>query len=201
MPGVSTPALNLPYPTVDQAPNIRKTLVVYGASSSVGSMTSQIATAAGVTVIGIAGAANQEFVKKVGAVQVFDHKDPELVQKVVAAVKATGNKLAGIFDAISTPETYARDLQILEQFGGGHLAAVHPPPSENVPANVKTGMIFAVNDVVAPVFRNFVTAALESGKLKPLPPPTVVGTGLEQVEEALKKSRAGVSATKLVVEL
>lgn len=52
LPGVSTPALGLPYPTLeDPVPSLGKTLVVWGGSSSAGSMTIQIATAAGVHVI------------------------------------------------------------------------------------------------------------------------------------------------------
>jgi hypothetical protein len=61
-------------------------------------------------------------------------------------------------------------------------------------------MIFALDDVVAPVSRDFVTPALESGQLKCLPPPTVVGKGLGCIDKALKKSKAGVSATKVIVE-
>ena len=202
MPGVSTPALNLPYPTLQTpAASVAKSLVVYGASSSVGSMTTQIAAATGISVIAIAGAHNHDLVKRCGAAQVFDHKDSSVVKKVVEAAKASDSEFVGIFDAISTPETYARDLDIIEKLGGGHLACVHPPPAENVPSNVKTGMIFAVNDVATPTYRDFVTPALQSGKLKCLPPPTIVGKGLEHVNDALKKSKAGVSATKLVVEL
>ncbi len=59
-------------------------------------------------------------------------------------------------------------------------------------------MIFAVNDVATPVCRDFVTPALKSGKPKCLPLPTIVGKGLEQVNDALKKAKVGVSATKLV---
>ena len=203
MPGVSTPALGLPYPTLQApAPSIGKTLVVYGASSSVGSMTAQIAAATGINVIAIAGAHNHDLVKQCGASQVFDHKDASVVEKVADAVKVSQSKFVGIFDAISTPETYLRDLAILEKLGGGHLACVHPPPSaDKVPTNVMTGMIFAVNDVATPVYRDFVTPALQSGTLKCLPLPTVIGKGLENVNEALKRSKAGVSATKLVVEL
>lgn len=62
-------------------------------------------------------------------------------------------------------------------------------------------MIFAVNDIATPVWEDFVTPALESGKLQCLPPPTVVGKGLGHINEALKKSKTGVSGTKLVVEL
>lgn len=46
MPGVSTPALRLPFPSLDPT-SIGKTLVVYGGSSSVGAMTIQLAKAAG----------------------------------------------------------------------------------------------------------------------------------------------------------
>lgn len=62
-------------------------------------------------------------------------------------------------------------------------------------------MIFAVDEIATPVWRDYVTAALEAGRLKCLPPPLVVGKGLEFVQEALERCAQGVSATKLVVEL
>ena len=62
-------------------------------------------------------------------------------------------------------------------------------------------MIFAVNDVATPVWEDFVTPALQNGRLKCLPPPTVVGKGLESIQTALERMKTGVSATKLVVEL
>jgi NADPH:quinone reductase-like Zn-dependent oxidoreductase len=199
LPGVTTPALGLPLPSLNPS-STGKTLVVTGGSSSTGSMVTQLATAAGIHVIAITGAHNTELSKKSGAAAVFDHKDASVVDKVVDAVKTSGNEFIGIFDGISIPPTYAIDLAILEKLGGGYLAATHPPPPD-APSNVKGGMIFAVNDVATPVFKDYVTAALESGKLKTLPPPTVVGKGLEYVQEALQKSKAGVSGTKLVVEL
>jgi NADPH:quinone reductase-like Zn-dependent oxidoreductase len=202
MPGVSTPALGLPYPSLE-LPGLAsgKTLVVYGGSSSVGSMTTQLATAAGIQVISIVGKHNFDFSKSCGAAHVFDHKDPLVVEKVIEVVrKAEHQDFVGIFDAIATPETYAHDLAILAKLSGGHLACVHPPPAE-VPANVQAGMIFAVNDVAAPIWKDYVTPALRAGKLQCLPPPTVVGKGLENVQSALIRSKAGVSATKLVVEL
>lgn len=201
MPGVPTPALGLPYPSLELTA-LGKTLVIYGGSSSVGSMTAQVAQATGINVISILGARNFEFGKKTGASQVFDHKDADLVAKIVKAVGEYGSsEFIGIFDAISTPETYAHDLDILAKLGGGHLACTHPPPTENVPSNVRAGMIFAVNEVATPVWRDYVTPALQAGKIQTLPPPVVVGKGLEYVQLALEKSKAGVSASKLVVEL
>ncbi|KAF2689454.1 GroES-like protein [Lentithecium fluviatile CBS 122367] len=201
MPGVSTPALGLPYPSLqDPTPSTGKTIVVNGGSASTGSMVTQVATAAGVRVVAITGAHNFELSKQCGAAEVFDHKDSSVVEKVVDAVRKSGDEFVGIFDAVSIPPTYANDLAILEKLGGGHLACTHPPPAD-APANVKGGMIFAVNDVTTPVWKEFVTPALEAGKIKCLPTPTIVGKGLEHVQEALQKSKAGVSATKLVVEL
>jgi hypothetical protein len=118
----------------------------------------------------------------------------------VEAVKKSGYEFIGIFDAIATAEPYGIDLAILTKLGGGQLACSHPPPVE-VPENVTAGMIFAVNDIATHVWKEFVTPALESGKLLCLPPPAIVGKGLEFVQEALERSKAGVSATKLVVEL
>lgn len=202
MPGVATPALGLPYPSLHDVPSSGKILIVYGGSSSVGSMTIQIATAAGIHVIAISGAHNFDFSKRCGAARVFDHKDTSLATKVIEAVRENGSEFIGIFDAIATPETYANDLTILEQLDGGHLACVHPPPpTTDLLANVNAGMIFAVNDVVTPVWKDYVTPALKSGKLQCLPPPFIVGKGLEHIQSALEKSKAGVSATKLVVEL
>jgi NADPH:quinone reductase-like Zn-dependent oxidoreductase len=203
---VPTPALGLPYPSLGTNPTTpstnKKTLIVYGGSSSVGSMTTQLATAAGIRVLAIASARNFDLCRACGAAAVFDYHDASFVDDVIAAVTATeGHEFVGIFDAVSTPETYANGLAMLARLGGGHLACVHPPPTENVPDNVQAGMIFAVDEVATPVWRDYVTPALEAGKLKCLPPPLVVGNGLEFVQEALKRCEAGVSATKLVVEL
>lgn len=201
LPGVPIPALSLPYPSLqDTAPSSSKTLVVYGGSSSVGSMATQLATAAGITVLSIAGKQNFSLAKRCGAAEVFDHADPSVVDKVIESLTKSRHSFIGIFDAISTPSTYAHDLAILAALGGGHLACTHPPPA-SVPANVKAGMIFAVNDVATPVWRDYVAPALQAGKLQCLPLATVVGKGLEHVQEALTKCKAGVSATKLVVEL
>lgn len=199
LPGIATPALALPYPSIAPKP-IGKTIVVNGGSSSVGSMTTQIATAAGLDVVAITSSRNFEFSRKCGAAGVFDYHDPLHVDQVVEAVKRKGHEFVGIFDAISTPDTYKNDLQILEKLGGGHLACSHPPP-QDVPGNVTAGMIFAVNDIAGPVWGSYVTQALEKGSLKCLPVPTVVGRGLECIQLALDRCEAGVSATKLVIEL
>jgi NADPH:quinone reductase-like Zn-dependent oxidoreductase len=188
-------------PSLNRASPVGKTSIVYGGSSSIGSMVTQVASAAGIHVIAIAGKHNFDLSKRSGAAAVFDYKYAKIVDNVVEAVKRSSSEFIGIFDAIATAESYAIDLAILEKLGGGHLLCSHPPPPTEVPENFIAGMIFAVNDVATPVWKDYVTPTLEAGKLLCLPPPTVVGQGLEFVQEALKKSSAGVNGTKLVVEL
>jgi hypothetical protein len=52
------------------------------------------------------------------------------------------------------------------------------------------------------MWRAHVGAALNFGKLKCLPPPNIIGKGLEHIQTALNLSREGlVSGKKLVTEL
>lgn len=51
------------------------------------------------------------------------------------------------------------------------------------------------------VWQDFLPAALKTGQFKPTPPPEVVGKGLESLQGALDKQKAGVSAKKIVVTL
>jgi len=201
IPGVHTPALGLPLPSVQRDFKLDKTLVVNGASASTGIMAIQVARAMGVDVIAIVGAANIPLAMRAGACAAIDRAAPSLVNQVVDAVKALeGNEFAGIFDAISVETTLATNLAVLDQLGRGHLALTHPPP-QHIPQNVQAGIIFAVNNVATPCWRTYVTATLEGGQLQCLPPPLVVGNGLEWVQRGSEMSKAGVSGTKLVVEL
>jgi hypothetical protein len=78
------------------------------------------------------------------------------------------------------------------------LACTHPPPA-NVPENVTAGMIFVISDIAAPVWQEYVTPALGSGKLLCLPVRKVIGKGLDFIEDGLKMCKEGISVTKLLV--
>lgn len=207
LPGVFTPALALPYPSLEEAvkPSAGKTIVVYGGSSSVGSATTQLAATSGLHVVSVVGAKNFALAKESGATECIDHRDAALVGRVVEAVRSSRGEFVGIVDAISIPDTIKVDLKILEQLGGGHLALTHPHMGEEVvPDNVKIGMVWSggTNEITDPMWRAYVGAALKLSKLKCLPPPTVVGKGLEHIQTALNLSKEGlVSGKKLVIEL
>jgi len=77
---------------------------------------------------------------------------------------------------------------------------VLPGPQEP-PSNVKVGQVFGVNPLTHELWANFVTQALEQGTFKCVPPPHVVGKGLESVQKGLDENKKGVSAKKVVIEL
>jgi hypothetical protein len=57
------------------------------------------------------------------------------------------------------------------------------------------------NHVGARLWRDYVPAALETGKLRAKPEPKIITGGLEVIQAAMELQKKGVSAQKIVVEL
>ncbi|KAK6833546.1 hypothetical protein PG987_008240 [Apiospora arundinis] len=179
-----------------------KTVLVWGGSSSVGTAAIQLAVAAGYEVVSTASPRNHDLVKSLGARAVFDHGDKELVQNLVAELKK--GEFAGVYDAIGLADCEKQAAQVVSELGGGRMTTVLPPP-EGLPENVKSAGVFAITiftqhpEVGKAVWQDFVPGALASGQLKPAPAPEVVGRGVDSVQAAFDKQKAGVSAKKVVV--
>ena len=122
---------------------------------------------------------------------------------VAAAVKSVGGTFAGVYDAVSLQDqSYKYVLPILEKLGGGVLATVQPGPDpKDVASNVKCSMILCISPLTHPLWKDYVTKALESGQLKCLPEPAVIGKGLESCQIGMDENKKGVSAKKVVIEL
>ncbi len=84
--------LALQYPSVTPKPT-GKTLLIWGGSTSVGSNAIQLAAAAGYEVITTASPRNFNYVKKLGASQVFDYNSKTVVKDIIATFQ--GKTLAG----------------------------------------------------------------------------------------------------------
>ena len=84
--------LALQYPSANPKPT-GKTLLVWGGSTSVGSNAIQLAVAAGYEVITTSSPRNFDYVKRLGASQVFDYNDKAVVEDVIKAFK--GKTIAG----------------------------------------------------------------------------------------------------------
>jgi NADPH:quinone reductase-like Zn-dependent oxidoreductase len=117
------------------APREREVVVVWGGSTSVGMNAVQLATAAGYDVVSTASAANAETVKGLGATHVYDYRDPEVVDKLVAVI--AGRTVAGAV-AIGLGSTEAC-IRLLARTGESRLALLSTPVSLAEVADVSTG--------------------------------------------------------------
>ncbi|ANP72225.1 zinc-binding alcohol dehydrogenase family protein [Cryobacterium arcticum] len=199
--------LALPLPTSSPSPR-GDVVLVWGASTSVGSNAVQLARASGYTVIATAGRRNHDFVRSLGAEAVFDYRDAEVDRQIVEAI---GHRdLAGTMAIGSGALTHA--LRIVARTSGTkHIASAYPDPLTRSRAllarvrGIRVTSIWGGTPVQTPVgpaiFRDFLPVALSSGQFRPAPDPTIVGSGLERVPGALTALRTGVSATKLVVTI
>ncbi len=75
--------LDLPFPTTPRTVS-GKTLLVWGCSTSVGCNAIQLATAAGYDVITTASPKNHEYLKRLGAVHVFDYRSATVTQNIIS---------------------------------------------------------------------------------------------------------------------
>jgi D-arabinose 1-dehydrogenase-like Zn-dependent alcohol dehydrogenase len=173
---------------------------VWGASSSVGCNAVQLATASGYEVIATASPHNHAMVRGLGAVQVLDHGDVDVVDRVVAALR--GKTLVGAFHATGN---LADTFDVMRQVEGRRFVTVTLPlqiePPETVEAAAIAGTSLRDDNVGPMIYIDFLPAALASGRYIAAPAPKVVGRGLEAFQHAVDVQRAGVSGSKLVVDL
>ena len=208
--GISTAAcglfqndhLALQHPTVPRAAPTGRTVLIWSGSSSVGSNAIQLAVAAGYDVISTASPKNFDFVKSLGASQVFDYRSPTIVDDVVAAFdgKSSAGALA-IGDG--SPDLCC---EIVARVNNGRkFVSLASPPSGPLPAAVSSKFIFGGdlkdNEVGPAIFEKFLPKALAKGQFVAAPNAEVVGKGLESLQSGLDTLKKGVSAKKLVVSL
>lgn len=199
--------LGLSMPTSDGTkPGSGKTLIVWAASSSVGSAGVQLAAQAGYEVVGVASKQNIDMVKSLGAAISFDRSDPDVVGDIVAYVH--GKDVVGAYDGISTEATIPPLCEILDRSGGRKfIAAVAPGAEQHAARDVQVQINFALDNPAAvgsdikPRVWAWLEAALKDGRIKCMPPADVVGKGLGDVQKACNLLSQGVSAKKLVVSL
>ncbi|KAL4862123.1 hypothetical protein BDV12DRAFT_190635 [Aspergillus spectabilis] len=193
--------LSLQYPTDPRAKPTGKTLLVWGGASSVGSNAIQLAVSAGYEVYTTASPKNFEYVKNLGAAQVFDYNSPTVTDDLVNALK--GKTLAGALDCIGfaasplTVEVVLRSegVKIISTTKGGFKAP------EGVTLKIIFGTSLKDNDVGKAIYETFLPKALKAKSFVPAPEPLVVGVGLESIQGAVDLLAKGVSARKVVVLL
>ena len=215
--------LALRYPSANPTPT-GQALLVWGGATSVGSNAIQLAVAAGYEVITTASPRNFDYVRALGASQVFDYRSTTAVRAIIAACR--GKTLAGAL-AIGTGSAepcadivHACDgnkfISLASQSVSFEQGMTVPLVLRLVASNValqakcrtrriRTKSIYGStlkgNEVGRIIYEDFLPAALATGRYVAAPEPYVVGKGLEHVQTGFDVQRAGVSAKKVVVSL
>ncbi|KAL3491233.1 chaperonin 10-like protein [Aspergillus germanicus] len=217
--------MGLEFPTVNQGQRdkvsaTRAAVLVWGATSSVGSNAVQMAAAAGYDVIATASRANFKTVRRLGARVVIDYRSSgeEVVTQVREALVGGGH-LVGTFDAIGAKNSIGPILQIFEVDPPIHaVKRVHTTGDGvdddwklTVPQGVEVQPIQAIDirggegenraeTVGWKIYREFLPKALEARKYESYPEPAVAGEGLESIQAALESSKKGRGG-KMVVTI
>ncbi|OKL58018.1 Zinc-binding alcohol dehydrogenase domain-containing protein cipB [Talaromyces atroroseus] len=176
-------------------------LLIWGGAGSVGSNAIQLGVAAGYEVFTTASPKNFEYVKKLGASQVFDYSSITVVEDLTKALQ--GKVLAGAMDTIgfaATPPTVdvvikSEGSKLVSTVKGGFQAP------EGVTVKSVFGTSLKDNHVGKAVWENFLPRALEAGTYIPAPSPLLAGKGLDKVQDAIDLQAKGASAKKVVVTL
>ena len=193
--------INLNLPTEPAQNSNGKILLVWGGASSVGSNAIQLAVAAGYEVITTASPKNFQYVKNLGAAQVFDYNSPSVVSDL--ADTFTGKTSAGVFDAIGGA-AWGPVIDFAKKTGSKIVATVvagFPDPPEGVEVKKVYAPSILSDGIAKAVFEDFLPKALKSGNYVAAPEPIVAGKGLESIQDGVDLLRKGVSAKKVVVVL
>ena len=194
--------LGMAYPKLNPT-STGKSVFIWGGSSSLGSNAIQLSKAAGFKVLTTCSPSNFNYVKSLGADQVFDYNSPSAINDIVAELDK--GVCAGILQAAGqvAPSCQLANKSKQKLF----VATSIPFQAESVPEGVEAKMVIATggeliyHETSPASFGGFLPEALAMGTYKVAPEPEVVPTkGLEGIQEALDILKKGVSAKKIVIE-
>ncbi len=222
--------LALQHPSANPRPT-GKSLLIWGGATSVGVNAIQLAVAAGYEVFTTSSPHNFDYLRSLGASEVFDYHGQTVVNDIIASLK--GKTIAGAL-AIATGSTgpcldvvYASQgdkfvaiagapVALSELGSGGTLQILLRMAPKMLGSNISSGLksftrgirtkfIFGSslvdNEVGPAIYVDFLPRALAEGRYIAAPPALVVGKGLEAIQTGFEVQQKGMSAQKVVVSL
>lgn len=184
-------------------------ILIWGAASSVGTAAIQLARLSGFKVFATASSAHHQYLKSLGAFEVFDYRDPDVVSKIVTAAKSAGTPITFGYDAISEGNTFKLTADtILASGGKGKLVLTLPWPGEEpVPEEIEVSQTYAYLtgadrvDIGSWLFNEYLPHALENKSIVAAPNVEIVRGGIGAAQKVFDQLKAGVSGKKLVVKV
>ncbi|KAF2720020.1 GroES-like protein [Polychaeton citri CBS 116435] len=200
--------LDLP-PVRGRASANGKVVVIWAGGSVVGSCAVQLAKLAGYEVFTTSSVHNFEYCRNLGADEVFDYKESNVVPSILAAVNKTGKQCVGAFGAYLGTDKLCAELirQLPSSSGHSNIVATVMPEGygfsvpEGWPENVECRFLLTESERMTWLWREWLSIALEDKTWKCQPDAEVVGKGLEFLQEGMDRWSKGVSAKKIVVEV
>ncbi|MCJ1376582.1 hypothetical protein MMC20_007825 [Loxospora ochrophaea] len=182
--------------------------LVWGASSSVGSVAVQIASLLGFSVYGVSSARHHDYVKSLGAKYMFDYNSKGVKEEILSAAKSNGDTIKYSLDAVSEGGTLQECASILDSFGGGKLVILlpwsgdtEPPSSVTVTTSGAFRILTDSRDFGKWLFNDWLESSLVDKSLVPSPGIRILEGGIPKMQEAFDIHKAGLSAQKLVLSL
>jgi NADPH2:quinone reductase len=171
-------AINIPYATAYRALFHRaqaqagETVLIHGASGGVGIAATQIARAAGLTVIGTGGTdAGRTLVREQGAHHVVDHRDAGYLDKILQLTNGRGVQI--ILEMLANVNL-GKDLTLLANSGRviviGSRGNVEITPREMMKrdADIRAMMLFNASDKELASIHAALGVGFENGTLRPV---------------------------------
>lgn len=187
--------LNLPLPQYQSLPKLsNKVLLVWGGSSSVGAVVIQMAVASGIRVATTCSPRNNAFVKSLGAEYTFNHSSTTVSKDIITTLKEAQLDLVGAYNTIANKPAGTICGQVVVAFADSpsntkRVASV-PPAPDTLPDGVELVLLGPAatmftdpsrKDVAHYIWQEYCPKALETGLLKAVPEPLIVGEGLHYV--------------------
>ena len=190
-------------------PQDKQAVLIWGGASSVGTFAIQTAKSMGFTVYTTASPKHHEYLKKLGADVVFDYKASDVVSQIIDTVKKDGVTLRTANCVVEG--SLQPTLDVLKITKGDAVAKVaHSPPllpgaptldGAEIKFNLPPMDPAERNEHMYKCFHVWLQNGLKSGTVVPSPRVQVEAGGLEGLNKALDTLKAGVSGTKIVVQI
>lgn len=185
-------------------------ILIWGASSSTGTAAVQLAKDLGFKVFATASVRNHDYVKSLGAFEVVDYRDPDVVAKLAQLAEKAQTPLRYAFDSVAEKGIPALCAAALLKSGGqgGKLVSTGPwPADQEKPDGIEFSMTIAAFAFTAHaemgrwLFHEYLPQAIQEKRIVPAPKVVTVDGGVAAAQEALEMVKTGVSAAKVVVKV